>query len=604
MPVPRVSAQRAQMQAMFGPALQPVQFLRDDEARKRRRTATSPGTSAATSSAAAAAAASSSSPSAAAAAASSSASSSAAAAAASTPASPSAAAAAAAHAASDDDASDPDWTPFLAMDRRFARAQAGEARYPMEETSRDWAGETHRIETAAGPFTFHRGRGQQPYIRTRREDFAGANVDDDYDSIVRVLSDANPRVEERRAYLILRMARGGRPSLAHETAQVRRAMTYLLGLTQVAEESRRRTPGSAAAARASLRTIADGTSTFHAQFNRTNGLFVAARRGGTAAMREVAAGKRQLDEDVAGNVSDSDDDDVAQRAEIDAPRLIPLRAPSASGPVQRKVLDAVFGPAIQAVAPPREAQGRLAPAMQLQHGARNKVIQACGNPVFQQVLDYLRRRSEGAGPGADQPSSATFAERSLSGGLWPAFIINAILPVSEVERIPEVLRAMVEGLDARDGQRVTVVLGINAPEERRDELARGVARALALIQPIPFPVAIVPSTFRGPFPYGTMRNAVLHSRKTRSLTEYFRTHGFHPYVSFQDFDTGSRRVGSEHGLHVFHAIDRVLAGTWDDPMEDFENPVRPLMIAGRLSAGRAAATDCRHPGSAAGSGGS
>ena len=94
----------------------------------------------------------------------------------------------------------------------------------------------------------------------------------------------------------------------------------------------------------------------------------------------------------------------------------------------------------------------------------------------------------------------------------------------------------------------------------------------------PFPIAIVRLTFRGKFPHGTMRNSTMHSNETRLMTSVFTQKGFHPYLSFQDSDASSRRVGSDEGLHVFHAVDRELAGIIPD--ETLRAPTRPLMVAG------------------------
>lgn len=164
-----------------------------------------------------------------------------------------------------------------------------------------------------------------------------------------------------------------------------------------------------------------------------------------------------------------------------------------------------------------------------------------------------------------------------------AYIVNAILPYTQVGEIRQVIDAMVEGL--RDGPRghVAVVLGINAPSNMKGELQAAMEEAERIVEDIPFPVGLVQSTFpaKDAFPFGTMRNEVLHSPETRMLTSRFVGSGYHPYISFQDFDTGSRRVGSEDGPHVFDAVDDILAGLNEDSDEsEIDDPIRPLMIAG------------------------
>lgn len=156
-----------------------------------------------------------------------------------------------------------------------------------------------------------------------------------------------------------------------------------------------------------------------------------------------------------------------------------------------------------------------------------------------------------------------------------AFVINAILSMHEVEHLPEVVEAMLSGLDRSIwGERVAIVLGINAPEDQGDALDRAMARALQLAHNFRVPIALVRCTWKGgPFPYGEMRNAVLHSDETSRICRAFVGEEYHPYVSVQDFDTGSRRVPAEsvlsQGPHVFNEVERRLEGH-----------ARPLMVGG------------------------
>ncbi len=211
---------------------------------------------------------------------------------------------------SDLDDSD-EWTPEGVARDHMGRAQTGNVKYPLEEESRDWTGDSTIVNTSSGPFTYHKGRGkkgaQQPYVRTNMKNFNNARVDDDYDSVYRALESSDPEIEEERAYNILQMARGEDVDVSHETSKVKRAMTFLLGMTQIAEEHSTRTPGSAGVARSILRSIADGIMTFRQGFNRTDGLYLASHKeGGTQKMRDVVSGTRLLDDDVAGNMSEED----------------------------------------------------------------------------------------------------------------------------------------------------------------------------------------------------------------------------------------------------------------------------------------------------------
>jgi hypothetical protein len=185
-------------------------------------------------------------------------------------------------------------------------------------------------------------------------------------------------------------------------------------------------------------------------------------------------------------------------------------------------------------------------------------------------------------------TSVEFETEPVLSGPPGAYIVNAILPYTDVGDIPKVIAAMVEGLRHGPAGHVAVVLGINAPIAKAQELKAAMARAEQIVEGIPFPVALVESTFStSAFPFGTMRNEVLHSPETRMLTSYFVGSGYHPYISFQDFDTGSRRVGSDQGPHVFDAVDDLLAGLPGESDESgMVDPIRPLMIAGGYRPGR------------------
>ncbi|APR75969.1 Hypothetical protein A7982_01316 [Minicystis rosea] len=164
-------------------------------------------------------------------------------------------------------------------------------------------------------------------------------------------------------------------------------------------------------------------------------------------------------------------------------------------------------------------------------------------------------------------------EQSANEGHPPAFIVNAILPYTQIENIAEVLESITRGLDMSAqgyGRRFAVVLGINAPAGRSAQLDEAIQRAQEIIDEYYFPIAIVRSTIpgSGKFPYGKMRNAVMHSEATQALTRSFARANQHPYVSIQDFDTGQR--GTPGGNHVFEHLHQRMQ----------EQGSRPLMIAG------------------------
>lgn len=253
----------------------------------------------------------------------------------------------------------------------------------------------------------------------------------------------------------------------------------------------------------------------------------------------------------------------------------------------------------------RSRQGKKAPAVRppvLPY--KKQVVQGVFNTAYYRYLFHLDDREESDNdPDIERYSALELTERSINeaqqeeedtedtddtenednemqGGI--AYIVNAILPASEVERIPEVIAAIIDGLELADYARIAVVLGINVnthQEGSEQRLSTAMQQASQLAEDFLFPIGLVPLTFSGPFPYGTMRNGVLHSEETAQLTAYFTALHLHPYISFQDFDTGSRRVGNDEGTHIFYRIDELLSGISTDD-ETCPIPIRPLMIGG------------------------
>lgn len=206
------------------------------------------------------------------------------------------------------------------------------------------------------------------------------------------------------------------------------------------------------------------------------------------------------------------------------------------------------------------------------------VIQRYHNPAYQQWYKWISLVPKEERK-LDNNSSMALAGQSIKSDSPLAFIVNTILPYSELVNIQNTINAMVGGLDAKnDFHRIAIVLGVNAPKGREAEMEKAIEAAAVILDKYPFPIAIVRLTFTGKFPHGTMRNQTMHSEETRAMTLAFTQKGLHPYLSFQDSDASSRRVGSDDGPHVFNAVNRTMLELNEEgKLAAFQ---RPLMVAG------------------------
>ncbi|RNL73523.1 toxin glutamine deamidase domain-containing protein [Streptomyces sp. I6] len=160
-----------------------------------------------------------------------------------------------------------------------------------------------------------------------------------------------------------------------------------------------------------------------------------------------------------------------------------------------------------------------------------------------------------------------------------AFVVNTMTGHGDAHRAAEVIESLLSGLDGYDG-RLAIVIGVNANETQGQALAKAVDSLERQVENLDVPVAVVPSTFTGPFPYGTMRNAVLHSPENIAAVRSMMGLGLHPYIAVQDFDDGSRTVPS--GLHVFTHFEQLLdpPGLRSTDPDEALPPSRPLLMTG------------------------
>ena len=199
----------------------------------------------------------------------------------------------------------------------------------------------------------------------------------------------------------------------------------------------------------------------------------------------------------------------------------------------------------------------------------------------------LTRHTRDVNPGNYRQETADLKNDAAPIG----FVVNSMLPADDIDQIPEVVRAVTEGL-APD-TRVAFVFGVNTTAELPDPAFReAVARAARLAEGLDFPVAVngyAVGTKNGKFPYGRTRNQVLRDPDTVAAIQGLAQGGpdggskRYPYVSIQDFDRGARTVSD--GTHVFDRIDRRTRSAPDATAEQADPPARPMMISGGYRVG-------------------
>ena len=199
--------------------------------------------------------------------------------------------------ASDSEDSDPEWTPRGIMDEGFDRSRNPETQTSLERVAANMTGSIG-FQTGLGPVTASFGRGRQPRVSSRLEDFGFARVGTRYSEVLAPINRLAPRQQEKLALAIFEVLEEGKPlpRFGFLTPSVKRAVAMLIGITQIAEQHHSRTPGSAPLARAAILSVADGVYTFEDAFNALP--FVST--GGTAAMRALAQSHDPVSDEILG----------------------------------------------------------------------------------------------------------------------------------------------------------------------------------------------------------------------------------------------------------------------------------------------------------------
>ncbi|MFC3897248.1 glycosyltransferase [Lentzea rhizosphaerae] len=194
------------------------------------------------------------------------------------------------------------------------------------------------------------------------------------------------------------------------------------------------------------------------------------------------------------------------------------------------------------------------------------------NPAFAQL----------ANGDIDLPTKDNYLAKlkeSVEGEKRPSFVVNMIVSHNDVGNINAVIDSITK--DAGPiGKDMVFVVGVNGPNGSGPQMATNIESANNAVAGRKEPVALVPLPTFDPkdgFPFGRMRNGTMHSPATTFAIGALGGKNTHPYISFQDFDTGSRQVtGGQKDVftHFTESLNPPGAG-----------PIRPLLYSGGYRVG-------------------
>jgi|GEM_PF-3191567 len=160
-----------------------------------------------------------------------------------------------------------------------------------------------------------------------------------------------------------------------------------------------------------------------------------------------------------------------------------------------------------------------------------------------------------------------------------AFVVNIPLGIVKKEknkldvdatiaRIKAVQEAYLTNYDKGSCPPFKMVFCINCPENQKaklDEFQKkwNEDKSSGSLWPLANQIDIVAYPWKKlknkGFPYGTVRNVLLHSSETQNAIGVFRQAGFYPYVAIGDGDTGKRSVFiNDQEVNIFKAIEDKL----------------------------------------------
>ncbi|MGW4210665.1 glycosyltransferase [Lentzea sp. NPDC004789] len=168
-------------------------------------------------------------------------------------------------------------------------------------------------------------------------------------------------------------------------------------------------------------------------------------------------------------------------------------------------------------------------------------------------------------------------KESVENNKPPSFVVNMIVGHGDLGRIDSVIESITKDAGPHKDNMVFVV-GVNGKAADTPAMIAAINDANSKISGRTEPIALVqlpPTPDKGGFPYGDMRNNTMNSSANRFAVGAMVGKGTHPYLSIQDFDTGSRQVPS--GKDIFNHVA--------DSLNTEAGPVRPLMYTGGYRVG-------------------
>ena len=192
------------------------------------------------------------------------------------------------------------------------------------------------------------------------------------------------------------------------------------------------------------------------------------------------------------------------------------------------------------------------------------------NPAF-------ARLGEGT---VDLPTKDNYVAKlkdSVENNKPPSFVVNMIVGHGDLGRIDSVIESITKDAGPHKDNMVFVV-GVNGKAADTQAMIDAINDANSKVSGRTEPIALVqlpPTPDKSGFPYGDMRNNTMNSAANKFAVGAMVGKGTHPYLSIQDFDTGSRQVPS--GKDIFNHVA--------DSLNTDAGPVRPLMYTGGYRVG-------------------